>query len=121
VRDDHRETQGLPREFVQLWVPSGRYCAKQTLALHAGLRSSEALVLGESDLDPSRGAPTIAHRLTPVPGRSADVREDPAKGGRERVRIALLAKPDVVAREDHRLGPKSLRQGQRGAIGERAL
>ena len=54
-------------------------------------------------------------------GRSADVREDPAKGGGERVRIALLAEPAVVAREDHRLGPKSLRHGQRGAVGERAL
>jgi hypothetical protein len=94
---------------------------EQMLALRAGLRISEALVLSESDLDPSRGAPTIAHRLTPVAGRSAGVREDPAKGGGERVRIALLAEPAVVAREDHRLGPKSLRHGQRAAVGERAL
>ena len=55
--------------------------------------------------------------MTPVAGGSADVREDPAKGGGERVRIALLAEPAVVAWEDHRLGPKSLRHGQRGAVG----
>src|ERR1035437_8045884 len=64
--------------------------------------------------------PTIARPLTPVAGRSDELREDPAKGGGERVRIVLLAEPAVVAREDHRLGPKSLRHGQRGAVGGRA-
>ena len=59
--------------------------------------------------------------LTPVAGQSADVREDPAKSGGESVRIAMLSEAAVVAREDHRLGPKSLRHGQRGAIGERSL
>jgi hypothetical protein len=112
-------TQGLPREFVQLWVTVRMLSRGQ--ALRAGLRISEALVLSESDLDPSRVAPAIAHRLTPVAGPSADVREHPAKGGGERVRIALLAEPAVVAREDHRLGPKALRHGQRGAVRERAL
>ena len=63
----------------------------------------------------------MGRRLTPVADRSADVREDPAKGGGERVRIALLAEPAVVARKDHRLGPKLLRHGQRGAVGKRAL
>ena len=63
----------------------------------------------------------IANRLTPVAGRSARTREDPAKGGGEGVRIALRVEPAVVAREDHCLGPKSLRDGQRGAVGEGAL
>ena len=49
------------------------------------------------------------------------LREVPAKGGGERVRVALLAEPAVVARKDHQLGPKSLRHGQRGAVGEHAL
>jgi hypothetical protein len=62
--------------------------------------------------------PTVGHHLT---GRSADVREDPVKGGGERVRIPRLAEPAVVAGEDHRLAPKSLGYGQRGAVRERAL
>jgi hypothetical protein len=105
---------------VQLRVPFGCSCPNKR-ALRAELRISEALALSESDLIPRGGGPTIAHGLTPVAGQSADVREDPAKGGGEHVRIALLAEPAVVAREDHRLGPKSLRHGQRGAVGERAL
>ena len=56
-----------------------------------------------------------------VAGRSANVRKDPAKGSGERVGIALLAEPAVVAREDRRLGPKSLRHGQRASAGERAF
>ena len=65
--------------------------------------------------------PMIARRLTRVADRSADVREDAAKGRGELLRIALLAEPAVVAREDHRLGPESLRRGQRGAVGKPAL
>jgi hypothetical protein len=53
--------------------------------------------------------------------KSADLGEDPVKYGGERLRIALLAEPAVVAREDHRLGPESLRHGQRRAVWERAL
>jgi len=34
--------------------------SEQALALRAGLRISEALALSESELDPSRGAATIA-------------------------------------------------------------
>jgi hypothetical protein len=42
---------------------------EQALALRAGLPDQQALALRESDLDPSRGAWTIAHRLTPVASR----------------------------------------------------
>ena len=43
------------------------------------------------------------------------------QGGGEGVRIALLVKPAVVAGEDHRLGPESLRHGNCGAAWERAI
>jgi hypothetical protein len=53
--------------------------------------------------------------------RSADVPEDAVKRDGERVRVAVLVEPPVVAREGHRFGPESLGDGQRGAVGEGAL
>jgi alpha,alpha-trehalase len=64
---------------------------------------------------------TIGGPAASLAARSAEVREDPAKRGGERVRTALLVEPAVVAGEDHRLGPKSFRHGQRAAVGERSL
>jgi hypothetical protein len=52
---------------------------------------------------------------------SAGVRENLAKGGGERVRIALLVEPAVVARKDHCLDSQSLGHGQRRAVREGAL
>src|SRR3954447_7994165 len=57
---------------------------------------------------------------------SAVLCEDLAQSGRERVRLARLAElaakePAVVAREADKLRSESVRDGLRGAVGERAL
>ncbi len=74
-----------------------------------------------TDMERHLAAAFARPRLDAGAGRSADVREDSVEGGGEGIRVALLGESAVVAREDHRLGPESLRQRKRGAIGERAL
>jgi hypothetical protein len=51
----------------------------------------------------------------------AHVGKDTAEGGGERLRIALLVEPAVVARKHHDVGAESLRDRQGCAVGERVL